>query len=72
MASKHRVVFLPVGQIKGKLLRAGFEPATYGFPSLSFTAYSPPLYQLSYRRDHIVGAEGIGYETDAVAAEARA
>ena len=34
---------------KKNLLRAGFEPATYG--CLSFLAnYSPPLYQLSYRR----------------------
>ena len=31
-----------------KLLRAGFEPATYGF--LTWNNYSPPLYQLSYRR----------------------
>ena len=31
------------------LLRAGFEPATYGYlPQAS--NYSPPLYQLSYRR----------------------
>ena len=34
---------------KSLLLRAGFEPATYG--CLSHVAnYSPPLYQLSYRR----------------------
>ena len=33
---------------KKKFLRAGFEPATYGFLLL----YSPPLYQLSYRRTH--------------------
>ena len=31
-----------------KLLRAGFEPATYGY--LTMYNYSPPLYQLSYRR----------------------
>lgn len=31
------------------LLRAGFEPATYGFLQCSAN-YSPPLYQLSYRR----------------------
>ena len=31
------------------LLRAGFEPATYGF--LLSSNYSPPLYQLSYRRE---------------------
>ena len=30
---------------KKKVHRAGFEPATYGWPHL----YSPPLYQLSYR-----------------------
>ena len=30
-----------------KFLRAGFEPATYG---LLYHHYSPPLYQLSYRR----------------------
>ena len=29
------------------ILRAGVEPATYGFLT---TCYSPPLYQLSYRR----------------------
>ena len=33
---------------KQKLLRAGFEPATYG--CLTLYNYSPPLYQLSYRR----------------------
>ena len=32
-----------------KFLRAGFEPATYGF-LLALDLYSPPLYQLSYRR----------------------
>ena len=37
----------PIG--KKNLLRAGFEPATYGFLHCS-TYYSPPLYQLSYRR----------------------
>ena len=31
-----------------KFLRAGFEPATYGY--LTLNNYSPPLYQLSYRR----------------------
>ncbi len=31
---------------KKKILRAGFEPATYGY----LHHYSPPLYQLSYRR----------------------
>ena len=31
-----------------KFLRAGFEPATYGL--LTMYNYSPPLYQLSYRR----------------------
>ena len=31
-----------------KILRAGFEPATYG--CLIYHNYSPPLYQLSYRR----------------------
>ena len=38
-------------RVRGKknLLRAGFEPATYGFLHCS-TYYSPPLYQLSYRR----------------------
>ena len=34
--------------IKKNILRAGFEPATYGL--LPFSNYSPPLYQLSYRR----------------------
>ena len=38
------------GEIKKKyFLRAGFEPATYGFLHCS-AYYSPPLYQLSYRR----------------------
>ena len=32
-------------------LRAGFEPATYGF-LWETTNYSPPLYQLSYRRNY--------------------
>ena len=32
-----------------KILRAGFEPATYG--CLTNYNYSPPLYQLSYRRN---------------------
>ena len=37
------------------VLRAGFEPATYGF--LNFHRYSPPLYQLSYQRlIHYTGA----------------
>ena len=39
---------------KKSLLRAGFEPATYGFLSeqaLHCANYSPPLYQLSYRRE---------------------
>ena len=36
---------------KKKVLRAGFEPATYGFLCIS-NHYSPPLYQLSYRRLH--------------------
>ena len=31
------------------LLRAGFEPATYGY-LFDYAIYSPPLYQLSYRR----------------------
>ena len=35
-----------------KILRAGVEPATYG---LLTTCYSPPLYQLSYRRVRING-----------------
>lgn len=34
---------------KKNLLRAGFEPATYGFLHCR-AYYSPPLYQLSYRR----------------------
>ena len=34
---------------KVNLLRAGFEPTTYGCP-FSSSNYSPPLYQLSYRR----------------------
>ena len=33
---------------KQNILRAGFEPATYGY--LTIHNYSPPLYQLSYRR----------------------
>ena len=32
---------------KNNILRTGFEPVTYG---LLFNLYSPPLYQLSYRR----------------------
>ena len=44
---------------KQKFLRAGFEPATYGY--LTMYNYSPPLYQLSYRRwDGIVGSKLIG------------
>ena len=35
------------GIAKRKILRAGFEPATYG---CLFLLYSPPLYQLSYQR----------------------
>ena len=36
-------------EIKYSILRAGFEPATYGCLKLHHL-YSPPLYQLSYRR----------------------
>ena len=44
---------------KQKLLRAGFEPATYGY--LTMYNYSPPLYQLSYRRfDKQLGAQHTG------------
>ena len=39
-------------KVQKTFLRAGFEPATYG--SLFVIAnYSPPLYQLSYRRLHM-------------------
>ena len=45
---------------KQKLLRAGFEPATYGY--LTMYNYSPPLYQLSYRRgDEHCTAQHTGY-----------
>ena len=33
---------------KKSILRTGFEPVTYGY----LYHYSPPLYQLSYRRVH--------------------
>ena len=36
------------------VLRAGFEPATYGCLQL---LYSPPLYQLSYQR-HVEDGSG--------------
>ena len=39
---------------KKLLLRAGFEPATYGSLHV-VNLYSPPLYQLSYRREHDMG-----------------
>ena len=42
-----------------KILRAGFEPATYG--CLTMYYYSPPLYQLSYRRKHNSIVAGKGY-----------
>jgi hypothetical protein len=35
-----------VHDVQNEILRAGFEPATYGCPH----HYSPPLYQLIYRR----------------------
>lgn len=38
---------------KTSLLRAGFEPATYGSLHCQYSLYSPPLYQLSYRREHM-------------------
>ena len=41
------------------LLRAGFEPATYGY--LTSYDYSPPLYQLSYRRLNDIYATGKAY-----------
>ena len=46
---KNRDLLKPVWkQFSKAILRAGFEPATYGL--LPLNNYSPPLYQLSYRR----------------------
>ena len=46
---KNRNLLKPVWkQFSKAILRAGFEPATYGL--LPLKNYSPPLYQLSYRR----------------------
>ena len=40
--------------MKKYFLRAGFEPATYGYLTIFKEAnYSPPLYQLSYRRFYV-------------------
>ncbi len=41
------VIFATSRKKKYNILRARFEPATYGF---LYYPYSPPLYQLSYRR----------------------
>ena len=50
---------------KAKLLRAGFEPATYGF--LNKYNYSPPLYQLSYRRCDDSVTQNVGGKLDRIA-----
>ena len=43
-----------------KILRAGFEPATYG--CLTEYNYSPPLYQLSYRRNCVKCSKFKGHD----------